>query len=134
MTAVAATLSLGACGGPLGPSSLTRVPLGREFRLAVGQSAVVEDTGLRLSLDGVAQDSRCPIDVSCVWEGDATVALTVTGRSGPRGTYELHTSARFDRETSHGAYRIALVRLEPAPRSGATVPPSAYRATLLVVR
>jgi hypothetical protein len=125
---------LTACGGGVSAPSAERVPLGREFTLAVGQSAVVGDTGLRLSLEGVSQDSRCPSDVQCVWEGDATVALAVAAAPGPRAEYELHTSGRYAREVEHGPYTVTLVRLAPVPKSGAVLEPSAYRATLLVVR
>lgn len=133
---IAALALAAACGGrPSAPSASTlRVPLGREFTLSVGQSALVDDTGLRLSLRGVGADSRCPMDVQCVWEGDAAVSVEVAGSSASRAQYELHTSGRFPREVAHGAYRVSLVRLDPVPRSGGVLMPSDYRATLLVVR
>jgi hypothetical protein len=129
---LATCVAMAACGNKVNTPSDDNVPLGREFTLAVGQSAVVDDD-VRLTLKGVSEDSRCPIDVTCVWEGDAKVSVEVITPT-PRAEHELHTSARFDREAKHGAYRITLVKLEPAPRS--TAPPSAadYRATLLVVR
>ena len=66
-----------ACGHGLVRPSAAPVPLGREFTLEVGQSALVDDSGLRVTLLGVADDSRCPTDVQCVWEGDARVAVAV---------------------------------------------------------
>jgi hypothetical protein len=68
-----------------------------------------------------------------VWEGDAKVAVEVLTPT-PRAEHELHTSSRDGGEASHGAYRISLVKLEPAPRSTATISPGDYRATLVVVR
>jgi len=109
------------------------VPLGSEFTLAVGQSATVAGAGLRVGLRAVRDDSRCPVDVQCVWEGDATVALDLSGGSAP-AAYDLHTSGRFAREAEYGAYRIALVRLDPTPRAGAVPGAGDYRATLVVVR
>jgi hypothetical protein len=129
---IAACMVLAACGNEVGTPSGDTIPLGREFTLAVGESALVDDD-VRITLKSVTDDSRCPVDVTCVWEGDAKVSVEVLTPS-PRAEHELHTSSRFDREVRHGAYRITLVRLDPAPRSSA--PPSArdYRATLLVVR
>jgi hypothetical protein len=124
---------LAACGGGPGSASAVTVPLGREFTLRVGQSAVVDGTGLRLVLAKVTQDSRCPVDVQCVWEGDAAVSVEIDDRSAPT-SYELHTSGRYPREVTHGAYRVTLVRLDPAPRSSAPVSPSDYLATLSVSR
>ena len=131
---IAVCLATPACGNRIGAPSAERVPLGREFSLAVGQSAVVGDAGLRVTLKGVAQDSRCAVDVQCVWEGDATVSIDVASAPSPRAEYELHTSGRFEREVGHGAYRISLVRLDPARRSTDLPSPNDYRATLLVVR
>jgi hypothetical protein len=83
---------------------------------------------VRLTLKGVSDDSRCPVDVTCMWEGDAKVSVEVITPS-PRAQHELHTAARESREAEHGAYRITLVKLEPAPRSTATISQADYRAT-----
>ena len=123
-----------ASGGCLSSPSDVRVPVGREFTLAVGESVAVGDAGLRVSLRGVRDDSRCPADVTCIWEGDAAVDVGVAGPAPSPAAYELHTSARFTRETSHAGYRIALVRLDPTPHSGSAPSPSVYRATLVVLR
>lgn len=48
-----------------------------EVALALGASGSLD--GLALSFDAVVEDSRCPADVECVWEGRAVVALTVAG-------------------------------------------------------
>ena len=129
---MAACLAMAACGNKVGTPSDEKIPLGREFTLAAGQSAVVNDE-LRLTLKSVTDDSRCPVDVTCVWEGDAKVSVEVITPT-PRAQHELHTSSRFDREAKHGAYRVTLVKLEPAPRSTATISPGDYRATFVVVR
>ena len=102
--------------------------------MGVGQSVLVGDTGLRLAVRAVANDSRCPTDVQCVWEGDATVSVQVTSTSAGGASYELHTSGRFARELTHEAYRVTLVRLDPSRRSTAALSASDYRATFVVAR
>ena len=129
---MAACLAMAACGNKVGTPSDEKIPLGREFKLAVGQSAVVDDD-VRLTLKAVTDDSRCPVDVTCVWEGDAKVAVEVLTPT-PRAEHELHTSGRDSHQARHGAYSITLVKLEPAPRSTATISQGDYRATLVVVR
>ena len=129
---MAACLAMAACGNKVGTPSGEKIPLGQEFTLAVGQSVVV-DEDVRLTLKSVSDDSRCPVDVTCVWEGDAKVAVEVLTPT-PRAEHELHTSGRDSHEARHGAYRITLVKLEPAPRSTATISQGDYRATLVVVR
>jgi hypothetical protein len=129
---IAACLAMAACGNKVATPSGEKIPLGREFTLAVGQSAVVGDD-VRLTLKSVTDDSRCPVDVTCVWEGDAKVSVEVITPS-PRAEHELHTTGRESHEAKHGAYRVTLVKLEPAPRSTMTISSSDYRATLVVVR
>jgi hypothetical protein len=129
---IAACLAMAACGNKVATPSSEKIPLGREFTLAPGQSAVVDDE-LRLTLKSVTDDSRCPVDVTCVWEGDAKVAIEVVTPT-PRAEHELHTTGRESHEAKHGAYRITLVKLEPAPRSTTTISSGDYRATFVVVR
>jgi hypothetical protein len=129
---IAACLAMAACGNKVATPSGEKIPLGREFTLAVGQSAVVGDD-VRLTLKSVTDDSRCPVDVTCVWEGDAKVSVEVITPS-PRAEHELHTTGRESHEAKHGAYRVTLVKLEPAPRSTVTISSSDYRATFVVVR
>jgi hypothetical protein len=118
--------------GCAGPSEPIVVPLGTSFELAPGQEALVE--GLSVGFQRVGQDSRCPIDAVCIWEGDATVSVQLrTGAEGP-ATRELHTSGQFDSETSFAGYTVRLETLLPATRASEPIRPFDYRATLVVQR
>lgn len=117
------------CDSPAAPSV---VAIGRPFELAPGQEALVD--GLRVGFQGVGQDSRCPIDVVCIWEGDAAVALLLRAGSDPAAPRELHTSARGGRETIFAGYKVRLESLLPAARSTQPIRPYDYRATLVVER
>jgi len=129
---LAALMALPACAGSRTPTGAApRVPFGQEFTLAVGESAAVADTGVVLRLQAVADDSRCPADVQCVWEGDALVHVAATGPGSVRQAYELH-AGRGPREAEHEGLRIRLVRLDPPARSDRAPRPSDYRVTLLV--
>jgi len=129
-------LFLAACasGGSNAPTPPTPA-LNEEFTLAPGQTAAVNGTNLRLTFDRVSEDSRCPTDVNCFWEGDAVVVLRVRVE-GEETTREVHTQggASRSRNARAGDYVVTLVRLEPAPRSTGAIEPSAYRATLRVGR
>lgn len=106
-----------------------------EFTLAPGQTTSVEGTNVRLTFERVSEDSRCAVDVTCVWEGDAVVVLKVK-LEAEEVTREVHTQggASRSRQAPAGDYTVTLVRLDPAPRSTAPIEASAYRATLLVAR
>lgn len=44
-------------------------------KVALGKTVVFEDTSVTFSK--VIEDSRCPIDVICVWAGQAKVLITI---------------------------------------------------------
>lgn len=53
--------------------------------LALGQQVFVKDQQLNISFDKVANDSRCPAKVQCIWAGNATVTITaMTTTSRPQ--------------------------------------------------
>ena len=100
--------------------------------LAIGDEAVVGE--LTLGLVEVPEDSRCPVDVTCVWAGDATVVVT-TLVGGIERVLALHLNPRGDgvRSVTLDGYTITLETIEPEPRSGRRILPGEYLATFAVV-
>jgi hypothetical protein len=131
---VGTLVALSACNG--GPGSLllsSGVP--GEVSLRHGQSAEFGAEPVRLHFRDVLGDSRCPVDVVCVWEGDGEVELEIDVGDGPTVTVILHTTGSAGPvQTDVGGYRIALVALSPNPVSTSSIPPSAYIAHLRVER
>ena len=109
-----------------------KITLGEEFVLGVGQTAALGGFDVSLTFEAVREDSRCPIGVSCVWAGDAVVAITVDDTGGDAEAIELHTNARFDLEAAIDGHIVRLVELSPTPRRGSTIPVDRYEATLVV--
>lgn len=106
------------------------VPLGRLFTLGVGATAHVDDE-LEVTFESVVEDSRCPLGVDCIWEGNAEIAIQVAKAGEPPASRRLNTHPSRGTEVSYLGYRIGLIDLEPYPRAdtGAQEP---YRATLVV--
>jgi hypothetical protein len=125
-----ALLLLASCG--TSPAAPRPVRLAEPFTLVPGETAQVEGTGVAVTFESVSADSRCPMDVTCIWEGDAVVL--VSARPATAAPRELHTSGRFATEAEVGEYRVRLVELAPTPRQGASPGPGDYRATLVVTR
>jgi hypothetical protein len=113
------------------PTASDDVPLDREFTLKPGESATVEGTGLRVAFRNVPEDSRCPVDVTCIHAGDAVIALTVASAAEMR---HLELRSNTKRDEPVGAYRLQLEGVEPAARSTNPIPPGDYRASLRMVR
>ena len=117
--------------GPLDP--VVTVQLESPFTLRAGQEAIIEGSPFRLRFVGVVQDSRCGIDVMCIWAGDAQLHLVVDQDAAGEERLDLHTTLEPRSAIVHG-YRVALEDLEPAPRGGRTIAPDQYRAEFRVTR
>lgn len=104
----------------------------REITLRVGETTFVENIEIRFG--GVLEDSRCPVDVACVWAGNAQVALGVGPRRGTQGPTEqvLLNSTQGAKSGESWGLRVTLVDLTPAPRSTQSIPPENYLIRLKV--
>jgi len=123
-----------ACASHPAKSSRPPVAEGKDFQLAIGESVGVEGGVFVIEFLSVLEDSRCPMNARCIWEGNARVALKVlefTRGQAPNtvevgeGTLELNTSARFPsratfRENTKGI-SIKLRGVEPIPMAGVPI-------------
>lgn len=100
--------------------------------LAPGESRRLPDSEAVLTFESVTEDSRCPTGVTCVWEGDAAVHITIGVPGTQAAGYTLHTNERFEREAVHEALHIRLTDLAPHPTADGPVNPDDYRATLVI--
>lgn len=108
-----------------------RAELDEPFTLRVGQTAQVE--GLRVTFTRVLEDSRCPVDVVCVWAGNAKVELELALTGHGQSTAELNSTLE-PQEVEFAGYLVRYLDLEPRPKSGQPIDPRAYRLTLVVSR
>lgn len=112
----------------LSPPSVTQVTL------HVGETVVVNHVDI--TFDGVLEDSRCPVDVTCVWEGNAQIELgvgPVFGGDGPTFQMILNTN-HGPRQGEAWGQRITLVEVRPEPVSTGPLPADAYEVDLKVER
>jgi len=114
--------------------TVTTPSLDEPFVLKPGQAATVQGAGLTVTFDAVEQDSRCPVDVACVWEGDATVKVSIVQPPREKQVFELHTAGSLSRRVTYGDFELELRDLQPRPRSTAEISSDQYRGTLAVRR
>ncbi len=102
---------------------------GRLTLAVAGQAEVAP--GLVLTLESVVADSRCPVDVTCVWAGEIRIAFSLDSpdSEAPRHHFELSTSAPA---ASARGLRFELLGATPAPRSTTKIAPADYRIALRV--
>ncbi|MSR22573.1 MAG: hypothetical protein EXR92_03365 [Gemmatimonadetes bacterium] len=127
------TLALTGCAGASPAESvILTAPVDSLVTLRLGQIVQIAGGPLRIRFEGVTSDSRCPTNVVCVWEGDATVHLRVAAGEGEGSAVELHTSLDPRSHVTAG-YRITLEELGPAPQSGAPISQAGYSAGIRVI-
>ena len=104
---------------------------GASFTLAPGQTAAVNGADARITFKRVPEDSRCPVDVTCVWAGDAKVEITISRNGAADGTRILSITPP-NQEATVGNLRIRFVSLAPIPRQADGNAPRNYRAEFIV--
>jgi hypothetical protein len=104
--------------------------LGEEFELAVHQTVQISAENISVTFQEVLEDSRCPIDVTCIWAGLAEVSLQVAVSSQEKeirlSTSPPENSAVFEN------YTFWLIKVRPVPRSDRNTDRSAYFVTVRV--
>jgi hypothetical protein len=117
-----------------GASPTPGAAYGAPFVLNVGDAQAVGADGLTLRFEGVSADSRCPVDVTCVWEGEATVRIRAQAPSQDARTLDVRVRGTGGSgESDFGEiFKITVAKLEPAPVSRQPIAPAAYKATLVV--
>ena len=89
---------------------------------------MIQGLAVEVVFRGLESDSRCPRGVTCVWAGDAAVAVVVRA-AGKDETALLHTHLDPKNVTIARA-RIELVGVTPYPSTEAKIEAKDYRATL----
>jgi hypothetical protein len=105
---------------------------GERFSLRAGESASIRGERATIAFERILSDSRCAIDVQCIWAGEARGAFRLEKRGEAAVSFELDTDRDPVREV--GGYRVSLLAVSPAPRSTVRIAPADYRVELTVSR
>jgi hypothetical protein len=121
---------LAACdqASPVGPA----MPLDQQFIARPGQPVSIAGAAVRVQFVEVINDSRCPLNATCITAGDATIAILVVDDQGS-SRYELHTDPSR-KSATHRDLRIELMELQPYPDTTRPTDPAQYRVTLRASR
>jgi len=112
----------------------TSARLGETFTIKFGEQTFIEVEDLTIAFVAVVEDSRCPADARCVWEGNARIVTTLSKINNKSVSVELNTSMRFPREGEYWDYKIKLIKLEPYPTTAKEIAQSEYRASLVLLK
>ena len=126
------TAVVAGCGASLTDPGVTPDPdptaahlasaVGDTVTVELGESVTFEPTGTELTFLRLVGDSRCPIGVTCVWEGDAEVEVEVVTDDGS-SRVRLHTSLE-PQMVAIGALLLDLVDVLPHPTDDPAADPA----------
>lgn len=115
-------------------ASLSDFVMGTPFNLSFGDTNQAPDDGVTVNFFEVVSDSRCPSDVTCVWEGESSVKLNLkVGTENENLTLSTHEMmGQGPQKDTIGAYIISLIEVTPYPISTVQVPDEEYEIRLQI--
>lgn len=85
--------------------------------------------GIEVTPLQVTSDSRCAVDVTCIWAGTVTLKTLVK-----TGTAEQEISLSLGEEKRVGIYSLTLTAVEPGTHSQKRLNPEDYRFTFKITK
>ena len=125
------------CGGSTAPElddpMETVLDAPQELTLQYGEEKSVGGSVLMVSFGQVLGDSRCPVDVVCVWAGNAEVELGIRMGMGPTVPLRVNTTLE-PRFADWSGVRVTLLEVLPQPRAGDPPRPEDYSVRVRLER
>lgn len=99
------------------------------FELKLNQNVTIPSSNITVRFSNVTSDSRCPSDVTCIWQGEITIQVDVKKENTAFESIVLGTD---DLIPVFGKYFIQLLKIEPYPQSTHQIQPDEYVVTLAI--
>lgn len=111
-----------------------KAELNTSFQLEIGEQALIQSEDMRILLVNVTEDSRCPSNVTCIWEGQAAVMIYISQGGHRVGNFKLIERSGYENlsVTNFDGYSIELIGVEPYPKSTQRIELSEYTAVFRV--
>lgn len=101
--------------------------LGIPFHIQFNQTATIQD--LQIKIINLT-DSRCPSDVTCIWQGQAKILVDINRINQNLGNVSLILNDKNSESQSFDHYSINLIEVNPYPISTNKTHLSDYDITL----
>lgn len=101
------------------------IELDKQFTIKTEQTISLDN--LKVTFLEIVEDSRCPSDVTCVWQGRASIKLNAENKDHSEDmilTIGENSTAQIE------MYKIDLIDLSPYPISKKITSPEEYVATM----
>jgi hypothetical protein len=114
-----------------GDAGIESAPGVVSFTLKTGQERFVKSAGVRIKLLEVAEDSRCPQGVNCIWAGNVRVVVRISG-DGRSARSETLNSATEPRAVQVKKKYLSISKVMPPKIIDREIKPQDYIITLTV--
>ena len=91
------------------------------------------DEKIWITFDSLLSDSRCPLNVVCVWEGNAEVSFVLYSE-GEEAEFTLNTYSGFTNDTTIFAYDISLIDVFPYPHIDSVYTMDDYSVQIIITQ
>jgi hypothetical protein len=110
------------------------VPLGGSATLNPGESYTSGDGNVTVTVLQVLEDSRCPADAMCIWQGNVKVLVEITvGTETQQATLTLGELLDGDvTSVTIAGHTVELTQVEPYPLASQPTDPADYEVTLKI--
>lgn len=107
----------------------------QRFTIGIHEQVRVRGTHVLIFFDHVSGDSRCPVDVTCPWAGNAAAAFELSLDNAGLAPQPTVLNTSLDpRAVEMFGVEVRLERLRPQPSVATPIDPASYVAELLVTR
>lgn len=102
------------------------IELGKEFQLKLGKTYEFMDCELKLT---DIKDSRCPLNVNCIWEGEACLTFEIEMEDHD-STVVISTQDKVNYTFSN--YALKVLEVAPYPSSTEEIDKEDYRISVRI--
>ncbi|OYD91885.1 hypothetical protein CDG76_24875 [Nostoc sp. 'Peltigera membranacea cyanobiont' 210A] len=104
------------------------------FYLKYGKTAYLPTENIEIKFSKVIQDSRCPSDVTCIWQGQVIIGLDIIKNGKQVSTLMLTLVPGRDALPIQflDKYSVTLIGVSPYPNSKKTIVLKDYIAKIVV--
>lgn len=128
-------LLLSACKKDKDPLLTDQFEAGDTVTIAFKKTAKLIPDGLKITFTGITEDSRCPTDAMCIWEGRAVAGFQAE-KKGTIRVFSLTNNEKPETEPKQTinvfGRTVKLLGVTPYPVLGSSIDSTEYKVIIVV--
>jgi hypothetical protein len=115
-------------------SNPEKLSLDQEFTLNIGQTALIQAENMTIKFVDVTSDSRCPQDVTCIWEGEVNCSVEIIKDNHPFEMILTQTGLSDQLVTQVFGGYVIRYHIEPYPKNGNQLTNDEYQLSMTITK